>query len=72
MELMVQAGLTPVDAIRAATSVGVRRLGDNGIGAVAVGCKADLLLIEADPLQDVSAIRNNLKWVMKDGRIAGR
>jgi len=69
MEFMVQAGLTPMDAIIAATSVGARRLGDDSLGAVAVGRKADLLLIEADPLKDVSSIRSSLRWVMKDGRI---
>jgi len=69
LKFMVQAGLPPKDAIRAATSVGAQRLGDQSIGAVAVGRKADLLLIEEDPLSDISAIDRNLRWVMKDGRI---
>lgn len=67
---MVQAGLSPMDAIKAATSVGARRLGDESIGAVAVGRRADLLLIEGDPLKDISAVRRGLRWVMKDGQIA--
>jgi len=69
LELMVQNGMSPSDAIRAATSVSARRLGDESIGAVEVGRKADLLLIEDDPLKDIAAIRHSLCWVMKEGRI---
>ena len=69
LKLMVQAGLPPMDAIKAATSVGAQRLGDQSIGAIAMGRKADLLLIEEDPLSDISAIGHSLRWVMKDGRM---
>ena len=69
LEFMVQAGLSPMDAIRAATSMSARRLGDTSIGAVEVGRKADLLLIGENPLKDISAIRRTLRWVMKDGQI---
>jgi imidazolonepropionase-like amidohydrolase len=69
LEYMVSAGLPPMKAIEAATSVNARRVGDKSIGAVEVGRKADLLLIEEDPLKDISAIRRSLRWVMKDGEI---
>ena len=69
LEFMVEAGLPPIDAIKAATSVGALRLGDESIGAVEVGRKADLLLVEEDPLKDISAIRRSLRWVMRDGQI---
>jgi imidazolonepropionase-like amidohydrolase len=69
LEFMVQAGMSPLDAIKAATSVSALRLGDKSIGAVEVGRKADLLLIGNDPLQDISAVQHSLCWVMKDGQI---
>jgi imidazolonepropionase-like amidohydrolase len=69
LEFMVQAGLPPMEAIRAATSVSARRLGEESLGAVKAGCKADLLLIGGDPLKDISAIGRSLRWVMRDGQI---
>ena len=69
MELMVQAGMSPMDAIKAATSVSARRLGDKSIGIVEIGRKADLLLVGKDPLEDISAIRHSMRWIMKDGQI---
>jgi imidazolonepropionase-like amidohydrolase len=69
LQFMVEAGLLPHDAIKAATSVNARRLNDNTLGVVAVGRRADLLLIGEDPLKDISAIGNHLVWVMKDGEI---
>jgi len=68
LEFMVQAGISAMDAIRAATSVSARRLGDESIGAIEVGRKADMLLVEGDPLNDISVIDRGLRWVMKDGR----
>jgi imidazolonepropionase-like amidohydrolase len=57
LELLVEAGLAPVEALAAATSVPARefRLADRG--RIAVGMRADLLLVDGDPTQDVTATR---------------
>lgn len=54
LALLVEAGLSPLEAIRAATSVPARVLGaDDSLGAVAPGKVADLVLLDANPLEDV-------------------
>ncbi|KAJ0291962.1 hypothetical protein COL940_000260 [Colletotrichum noveboracense] len=57
LELLVDAGMTPLDALRSATCVAAAafRLHDRGI--VRSGQRADLLLIDGDPLVDISATR---------------
>ena len=57
LELLVGAGLTPVQALVAATSAPARafRLGDRG--RVAPGLRADLVLVEGDPTRDILATR---------------
>ncbi|GJF33434.1 amidohydrolase [Kitasatospora sp. NE20-6] len=57
LELLVEAGLSTVEALRAATVLPARhfRLADRG--AVAPGLRADLLLVEGDPLTDIRATR---------------
>jgi imidazolonepropionase-like amidohydrolase len=60
LELMVQAGLTPMQAITAATGENAKLLHAADRGTVAVGKRADLLVLGADPLID---IRNTRKIV---------
>ena len=72
MELLVEAGLTPMQAIVAATrnpAEGDRVL--NRVGTIEAGKFADLMVVNEDPLQD---IRNTLKiqWVIKDGKVIDR
>lgn len=69
MEAMVAYGMQPLDVLRSATSVNadVFRISD-AVGRVKPGLLADLLVVEGDPLQDISRIRN-VKWVMKEGII---
>ncbi|NNC28407.1 amidohydrolase family protein [Longimicrobium terrae] len=57
LELLVAAGLTPVEALRAATSVPATafRLADRG--RIAPGMRADLLLVDGDPTRDITATR---------------
>src|SRR6185436_16612321 len=57
LELLVQAGLTPLEALRAATSAPADafRLPDRG--RITVGRRADLLLVDGDPTTDVRATR---------------
>ena len=56
LELLVQGGLHPVEAIRSATSVGARRLGIEA-GVIAPGRLADLVLVDGDPAADVRVLQ---------------
>ncbi|MDL4821790.1 amidohydrolase family protein [Actinomadura opuntiae] len=58
LELLVQAGLSTAEALRAATSLPARHFGLTDRGAIEPGLRADLLLIDGDPLGDISATRN--------------
>jgi len=63
---LTQAGLTPLEALRAATSVPAKAFHLADRGAIATGAKADLVLVEGDPSQDIKATRNIVE-VWKDG-----
>jgi imidazolonepropionase-like amidohydrolase len=72
IELMVEYGMTPADALVSATAVDARVLHlDDQIGRVAVGLVADLVAVEGNPLVDITAIRN-VRFVMKNGVIVRR
>jgi len=67
LELLVASGLTPSEALAAGTSVAARLLGLEGeIGRVAVGLRADLLVVAGDP-GDVSGFRGRLRQVVQRG-----
>jgi len=67
MELLVESGLTPLQAIQAATIENALFFRvDDRIGSLEVGKQADLLLVEGDPSQDVSAVRR-VRRVMISG-----
>lgn len=68
LEWFVKAGLTPVQALATATATGALLLGTKN-GRVAPGHLADLVAVEGDPTQDISALFTGVRWVMKDGRI---
>jgi imidazolonepropionase-like amidohydrolase len=57
MALLVAAGLTPGDAIVAATRNGALLLGADSLGSVAPGKVADLVILDADPLADIANTR---------------
>ena len=57
LELLVGAGLTPVQALAAATSAPARAFRLTDRGRIAPGLRADLLLVEGDPTRDVTATR---------------
>ncbi len=71
LELLVDAGLSPYEALNAATRnarLSVNRMGvDDAFGEVLVGQRADLILLESNPLEDISATRHRL-GVMTRGR----
>lgn len=54
MQLLVEAGLTPVEALKAATSVTARRFSLSDRGIIAEGMRADLLLVKGDPTTTIS------------------
>jgi imidazolonepropionase-like amidohydrolase len=65
---MVALGMTPKDAILAATSRAAELLGLTDIGQLAVGFRGDLLVVDGDPLEDISLLKDP-KLVVKDGRV---
>jgi imidazolonepropionase-like amidohydrolase len=54
--LLVDAGLSAVDALRSATVLPARHFGLSDRGVIAAGKRADLVLVDGDPLQDISAV----------------
>jgi imidazolonepropionase-like amidohydrolase len=70
MELLQEAGLSPMDVLVAATKIGARAMGrEHELGTVEEGKLADLVLLDADPTQDIANARR-VRWVMKGGVIA--
>lgn len=67
--LMVEQGMSHRDAFAAATTHAARVLGlENEIGRIAPGYSADLIAVEANPLDDTSTLEN-VDWVMVRGRV---
>jgi imidazolonepropionase-like amidohydrolase len=67
VELLVEAGFTPVEAIHIATSNGAQYLGElDRIGTIAPGKQADLVVIKGDPSKKIEDIEN-VETVFKDG-----
>ena len=67
VELLVEAGFTPAEAIRIATRNGAQFLGEaDQIGSIAAGKAADLILIQGDPSHDIADIEK-VETVFKDG-----
>ena len=70
LEVFVAAGLTPREALDSATRVPATFFGlEDQMGLVAAGYRADLLLLDANPLEDISNTRR-ISMVVVDGRIA--
>ncbi len=58
LERLVDAGLTPAEALRGATALAAGTFGLADRGVIAPGRRADLLLVDGDPTRDISATRN--------------
>ncbi len=70
LEWFVAAGMTPAQAIAAATTNGAALLGrSNELGAVAPGYFADIIAVEGDPLANIRLVTRDVRWVMKGGVI---
>ena len=66
---MVKYGMTPMQAIKAATSVAAGLLDrEDSLGAVAAGHYADLVAVRGDPLADITELER-VRWVMKAGTV---
>jgi imidazolonepropionase-like amidohydrolase len=66
---LVQFGLTPMQAIQAATSHAAELLDEKGeLGVLAAGAYADIVAVSGDPLQDVKELEN-VRFVMKNGTV---
>ena len=72
LRLFVEAGLSPLAALQTATWNSARALGwDGHTGTIAVGLDADLVLLDADPLQDIT--NTTRIWaVVRAGRVLDR
>jgi imidazolonepropionase-like amidohydrolase len=65
---LVRAGLTPAEALRAATIDAAALLGAPDLGEIRAGATADLLVVEGDPLQDVRVLERPM-LVVQGGRV---
>ncbi len=72
LELMVEYGMAPAAALRAATSVNARLLHrENDFGRIAPGLLADLVAVTGDPTKSIGAVRT-VRFVMKGGQVVRR
>jgi imidazolonepropionase-like amidohydrolase len=66
---MVKFGMSPMDAIKAATSRAADLLDMKGdLGVIAPGAYADIIAVNGDPLANIDALKNTA-FVMKDGSV---
>ncbi len=67
---LVKAGMTPAEALAAATVNGAELLGRaDRLGRVAPGYFADIVAVDGDPLRDIDVVIEGVRWVMKGGRV---
>lgn len=68
--LMVDAGMTPAEAIRSATVVGSQNIRmESEIGTIEEGKFADIIAVDGDPLSDVEVLETGIAFVMKTGEV---
>ncbi len=68
-QYMVEAGMSPVDAVRSATLKAAELLGrEDELGRIQPGFLADVIAVEGDPLDDVGVLMD-VRFVMRDGRV---
>jgi imidazolonepropionase-like amidohydrolase len=66
----VKAGMTPAQALDAATIVGAELMGKaDELGTVSPGAFADLVAVDGDPLSNIDVVVHHVKWVMKGGKV---
>ena len=69
-----EGGMTPMEAIVSATRTGAEACALNGVGTVEPGKTADLLIVEGDPLEDISVLQDagRMEAVYKEGRLVAQ
>ena len=66
----IKAGMTPAEALATATTNGAALLGmEESLGAIAPRYYADIVAVEGDPLADINAVIDGVRWVMKGGTV---
>jgi imidazolonepropionase-like amidohydrolase len=66
--VMTEFGMSPMQAMNAATALAAEALGKEGeLGCLKEGCMADLIAVDADPREDITALEN-VRFVMKGGK----
>jgi imidazolonepropionase-like amidohydrolase len=68
-EALVQAGMSPIDALRAGTIHGAELLGTADRGELVVGKLADIVAVQGNPLQDISATSRPVLVMMNGVRV---
>jgi imidazolonepropionase-like amidohydrolase len=69
MALLVKAGMSPIDALKSATSVNAELLGlASKIGSLGAGKQADVIAVPGDPSEDIR-VTERVVLVMKDGKV---
>jgi imidazolonepropionase-like amidohydrolase len=71
MDLMVEYGMSPIDVLRATTSVNADVLGLADRGRIRAGLLADLVAVRGNPSTDLAAVRD-VALVMLGGRVVGK
>ena len=72
LKLLVQAGLTPLDALASATTVPAEYFGLNHeLGLISEGMLADLILLDANPLEQIENTQR-IQAVIRDGKLYDR
>ncbi len=70
LDRFVEAGMSPAQAIATATTTAAALLGkEKDLGAIAPGYFADIVAVEGDPLSDITAVTQRVRWVMKGGKV---
>lgn len=69
IDLLEKAGLSPLEIIQASTSRPAKMLGlENEIGTIQAGLRADLLIVEGNPLEDIQRVHKPI-WVVRNGEL---